>query len=129
MAAPGQVIRSFPLSGAGEDGAFGWAFGVQSVRECLWNILMTRPGERVMRPEFGAGLPNFIHQPNNEATRQIMADVAREQIARHEPRVDLQGVTALADPNDASRVVLTVAFRLRSSGANERFDLSLRLSG
>jgi hypothetical protein len=128
MASPARTIRSFPLSGPDETGALAWATGVQSVRESLWNILMTRPGERLMRPSFGAGLPNFIHQPNTVATRQIMADVAREQIARHEPRIDLEEVTARVDGADAAAVVLTIGFRIRATGARERFDLTLRMA-
>ena len=40
--------------------------------------LLTRPGERLMRPEFGAGIRSFIHHPNNETTRALIADAAQE---------------------------------------------------
>ena len=64
-----------------------------------------------MRPQFGAGLPNYIHRPNNEATRQIMADVARSAVQRSEPRIELLDVVARPDPADASVVLFSLSYR------------------
>ena len=74
-------MLSFPLlDGIGENGRMPWQAGNKSVREVMVNILLTRPGERLMRPEFGAGIRNFIHQPNNETTRALLADAAQQAL-------------------------------------------------
>lgn len=121
--------RSLPLlDGVDAAGRLAWAEGNKSLRECMLNILLTRPGERLMRPEFGAGLGNFIHYPNNETTRALIADAARRALDRWEPRVLIEDVRVLADPQRPSHVHLSIHYRIRYDGARERLDFSLNLS-
>lgn len=128
MRAPIPQILSWPLGGLDADGHYGYTAGDRSIREVMLNILLTRPGERVMRPQFGAGLPDFVHEPNNETTRQLMADVARKSLERWEPRVVMEDVRADADSRDPTRVHLTIRYRLRHAVTPAEFSLSLRLA-
>lgn len=126
MATPRVQLQGFPLGGV-SDGRLEWSLGAQSVRESLWHILLTRPGERVMRPEFGAGLTRFLHHPNNENTRQLIADVARRAIERWESRIDIVQIAVDSDPRALNRAVLTLDYRIRADGARETMDLGLEL--
>lgn len=36
------------------------------IREMIAQILFTRPGERVNRPDFGCGLQQYIFDPNSD---------------------------------------------------------------
>ena len=56
-------ILSFPLSGPTDANEFAWTKDLQSFREVIWNILLTEPGERLMRPEFGAGFKTLFALP------------------------------------------------------------------
>jgi phage baseplate assembly protein W len=121
-------LMSLPLlDGVDADGRLAWAEGNKSLRECMLNILLTRPGERLMRPEFGAGLRNFIHYPNNETTRALIADAARRALDRWEPRVTIEDVRVLADPERPSFAHLSIHYRIRFDGSRERLDFSLNL--
>lgn len=127
---PGGRLQpvSWPLfDGLDAQGRLAWRRGQPALRDSLLNILLTRPGERLMRPDFGAGIRDFIHQPNNETTRALLADAAQRAITRHEPRIQVDEVRALPDAQAPSQVNLSVRYRLRSSGRSERFDLSLNL--
>jgi hypothetical protein len=48
---------AFPLRPDATRGNLGYRSGAEKVREAILLILQTEPGERVMRPTFGAGLP------------------------------------------------------------------------
>lgn len=127
---PATRLLSLPLlDGVGGDGRLAWAEGNESLRECMLNILLTRPGERLMRPEFGAGLRNFVHYPNNETTRALIADAARRALERWEPRVQIEDVRVLADPERPSHAHLSIHYRIRQDGARARLDFSLNLGG
>ena len=110
-----------------EQGRLAWRSGHAALRDCLLNILLTRPGERLMRPNFGAGLRDFIHLPNNGPTRALLADAALRALVRDGPRILVDEVHALADARSPSRVNLSVRYRLRATGRSERFDLALDL--
>ena len=122
------ITVGFPLGGP-EDGRFGFSRGETALRESLWNILLTRPGERLMRPEFGAGIRRFIHEPNTETTRALIADAARTAITRFEPRIVLLGVRADPDPRDRTVVRLAIDYRPVASSQADRLDLSISLGG
>ncbi|MCC4113738.1 GPW/gp25 family protein [Aromatoleum toluclasticum] len=119
---------SFPLlTGLADEGRPDWRRGNQSVREVMLNILLTRPGERLMRPEFGAGIRNFIHHPNNETTRALIADAALRALTRWEPRVTIEEVRAVPDRERLSHVNLEVRYRLLADGGRETLELALDL--
>jgi|SRR5688572_24423873 uncharacterized protein len=56
------------------------------VRDLIEQVLMTAPGERVMRPEFGSGLLGLVFEPNSTvlaATTQMLVQAALQQHLGH----------------------------------------------
>jgi phage baseplate assembly protein W len=127
MSIPVPNLISWPLGGVASDGRWRYAEGEGSVREVLLNILLTRPGERLMRPELGAGLPDFLHRPNDQTTRHQMAEVVRKSIRQWEPRVVVEAVEVQPDPVVLSEVHLTVRYRMRHGVAPMELSLALAL--
>lgn len=125
MIAPQNI--SFPFSPLNSQGKLAWATDNQSMKDVIWNILLTRPGERLMRPEFGAGLQNFIHHPNNETTRRLIADVATKAINRWEPRIELTELTVEMNPQQLNRVTLNIHYRLKYNSQQHTMELGLEV--
>lgn len=111
------------------DGRLAWSTGEQNVRESIRLILLTEPGERLMREGFGCGLRQFLFEPNSVATRQLIRERIVEAIGRWEPRVRLVDVAVEADPDNPRLVAITILFRLVATQALERLGLSLQLEG
>ena len=109
------------------DGVYAYAQDTESVKQVLLHILLTTPGERLMRPEFGAGIMRFVHRPNNATTRHLLADTVRKAVAQWEPRIMLEEVTADADLADPTRVHLVIRYRLRSIPEPQQFALNLEM--
>ncbi len=127
MATPTPKIQSWPLGSVNEDGALTWANDDQSVREVMLNILLTRPGERLQRPDFGAGLLNFVHQPNNETTRNLIAGVVRKSLQLWETRVTIDGVEVQPSPDSLAEVHINIRYRMRHNPAPTELGLTLNL--
>jgi phage baseplate assembly protein W len=125
MAIPIPKILSWPLEGVDENGRFGYTQGDSSVREVIRNILLTRPGERRMRPEFGAGLLDYIHQPNNETTRNLMSNIIRKAVEQWEPRIQLEAVQVDPNPASLAAVHVTIRYHMRHSRTPEEFTLAI----
>ncbi len=125
MSIPIPKVMSWPLGSVDEQGRLAFASDDDSVREVIRNILLTRPGERLMRPQFGAGLLDFIHQPNNETTRTLMANVVKKAIEQWETRVLVDGVTVLPDTTSLSKVQIIIRYQMRY--ARQPLQLSLGL--
>ena len=52
-------------------------------------ILLTAPGERIMEPDFGVGLRNYLFQNNTKQTQQIINSKVREQVSLYMPFVEV----------------------------------------
>ncbi|MEW6446549.1 MAG: GPW/gp25 family protein [Bacillota bacterium] len=70
---------AFP-AGVGADGRIRMSEGEQDIREAIWIILSTSKGERVMRPDFGCGIHEFVFAPVNTATIALIGNSVREAL-------------------------------------------------
>jgi uncharacterized protein len=95
--------------------------GEEGIRQSIWMILGTSPGERLMRPDFGCGIHDMVFGVNNAATANAVAGAVREALAVWEPRIDVLDVYAAADPSRPNLLVIEVNYRVRST--NSRFNL------
>src|SRR3712207_3292490 len=91
----GQGLSFAPRVGA--DGRLAWSVGEDNVRESIRLILLTEPGERLMREEFGCGLRRFLFEPNTVTTRELIRQRIVQAIGRWEPRVAVEEVRVEAD--------------------------------
>ena len=105
---------SFPLQIAAERG-LALAGEVEKVRQSIWLILATAPGERVMRPSFGCAIHDHVFMPNNETLAGLAAVKVREALARWEPRIEVIEVDATPDPERRNLLLIEVTYRIRRS--------------
>ena len=78
--------------------------GPEKVRQAIFTILDTEPGERVMRPDFSCGLRRYLMQANNPATRAGIARDITQALSVWEPRVKVQDIAV--NPTDDRAMVL-----------------------
>lgn len=128
MSAVLPKVMSFPLGGVDAQGRLRYADDDQSVREVIRNILLTSPGERLMRPVFGAGLLDFIHRPNNETTRTLLANLVRKAIEQWETRVKVDEVKVLPDPQSLTQVQIVIRYQMRHSPQPMQLSLGMDLN-
>ena len=119
---------SFPPRVDG-NGRLSWSTGDDNVRESLRLILLTEPGERLMREEFGCGLRQYLFEPNTVRTRQLIRESIIRAIGRWEPRVAVDDVRVEADASDARLVAITILFRLVATQALGSLGMNLLLEG
>ena len=91
----GKGLR-FPVSINLNGGVSTSAFE-ENVRQCIFIILGTAPGERINRPEFGCQIHDLMFAPNNQLTAAMAAVYCEEAIYKFEPRVE--HVSCQARPN------------------------------
>ncbi|MBX3081428.1 MAG: GPW/gp25 family protein [Anaerolineae bacterium] len=98
-----------------------------SVRQSIRVILRTRPGEQLMRPEFGGGLADFLHEANTLTTRRRIQDSIVASLERYEQRISIDRVEVLEVPNEPSHIRIEIAYRLRRTGAAQSLGLTMML--
>jgi phage baseplate assembly protein W len=115
---------SFPPR-VGPDGHVVWSEGELNVRECLCLLLRTRPGERVERPSFGAGLDRYLFEPNTVGTLRLIQEEVKQAVARWEPRVKLNDVRVELNAADQRAADVTITYTLVATGQQERLGMTV----
>ncbi len=106
----------FPIRLSGR-GGFSLSLEEQDVAEAIWIVLSTARGERIMRPEFGCGVHDYVFAPNNANTRGAVAYQAQQALIRWEPRIDVVDVRADDDPGQPNLLLISIDYRIRANNA------------
>lgn len=99
------------------EGKIALAVYEEDINQALRIILGTNPGERVMRPDFGAGLESFVFEPLNTTTMHLLKTRVEEALIDWEPRIDVDKVSASTDPSERNKLYLEVTYRVRATNA------------
>ncbi len=83
--------------------------------------IMTAPGERVMRPQFGCRVWDLLFEPINANTLGLMTEAIRDTVSQWEPRVDLEDVIVEPDESSPARVLIDLRYRVKAT--NDRRNL------
>src|SRR5215212_9086244 len=82
----------------------------ENVRQSLFIILGTAPGERLNRPDFGCRIHDLMFAPNNDITAARAEVYCEEAIFKYEPRIDQLAVRALANPDQPNRLDVRIEY-------------------
>ncbi len=124
---PGPRI-GWPLLPVPDDGGqLNWPTLEDSVRQQIQVNLLTRPGEMLMHPEFGAGLQDFVHEENTLVTRRRIHERIVASLEQWETRLELDRVTVTADDDEPSHLRIDIAYRIRRTGAAKTMRASVQV--
>jgi len=99
----------FPVQVERSAGGLAYAEGPEKVRESIWIILDTEPGERIMRPTFGCGLRRYLGEPNTVAVRALIRHDVERALGAWEPRISLTAVE-VSPGVDPALVEIAIAY-------------------
>jgi uncharacterized protein len=109
----------FPI-GVNAKGGLSYSCGPQRIRDAIWLVLATAPGERVMRESFGAGATDHVFDSNSDVVRTRLAAAVSAALSKWEPRIKLVNV-AVQSGTEPSQVLIVVDYQI--SSVNELFNL------
>lgn len=112
----------------GPDRRWSWSVGPDNVRESIRIILLTEARERLMLPEFGGGLKQFLFEPNTASTRRLIEEAVTQSLSRWEPRINLEEVVVEADPDDPQAALVDLRYQLVASQTMDEIRLRVPLA-
>jgi phage baseplate assembly protein W len=84
------------------------------VRDMIYQVLFTNPGERVNRPDFGCGLKLLLFMPNSDAlaaTTQVLVKGALQRWLESEIQVEKVEISA-----EDSSLIIKIVYVRRATG-------------
>ena len=101
----------------------------QNVGQNLRNLMLTNPGERVMVPNFGAGLRQFLFENNTFEIQSNISDRIESQIETYMPfvkieRIDFSEVQDSLEPNYGNILSIRIFYGVPSKGLSDMLTVS-----
>lgn len=110
----------FPLR-VDQAGSIAMSSGVDDLDSSIRMVLITAPGERLMRPNFGCRIWELMFEPINANTLGLMAVAVREALGQWEPRVDVEQVFVEPVDDADGKVLIRIVYRVKAN--NDRRNL------
>lgn len=107
----------FPVNVEPATGQFRESAGEEDIRQAIYLILSTRKGERVMRPEFGCDIYNFMFGTMDDASVHLMEEAVTEALMRWEPRIRALKVSAVMSETDSGVLEFHIQYTVRSTNS------------
>jgi phage baseplate assembly protein W len=95
--------------------------GADDLDRSIQIVLMTAPGERLMRPEFGCKIWDLLFEPVTANLLGLMNEMVRQALAQWEPRIVVADVQSRPDPDDGGVVRIAIQYVVRAT--NDRRNL------
>ena len=89
--------------------------GDEDIVQAIRVILGTRPGERVMRPDFGCRVHELLFEPRDAATAAHIQKYVNIALQRWEPRIQVLGVNVLTDETVDGAIYVEINYFIKDS--------------
>jgi phage baseplate assembly protein W len=96
---------------------------LEHIRDLIEQVLFTAPGERVMRPDFGAGLLALVFEPNSTTVAATTQFLVQSGLQKH--LADLIAVNAVTVENDDAALRVTVSYTVLEDGSAQQAAFSV----
>src|SRR5712691_3683679 len=90
----------------------------EHIRDMIFQVLFTNPGERVNRPDFGCGVKQLVFMPNSDALATVTQFLVQGSLQRWlDPVIQVESVEVEAVD---SELRVSVVYSKRSGGGARR---------
>jgi phage baseplate assembly protein W len=87
----------------------------ESIRDSIYIIIGTAPGERIMRPSFGCDIHDLVFAPNNPNTAGLAAHYCEVALNKWEPRISKVKAKARPAPGEANKLLIEITYTVRAN--------------
>ncbi len=110
----------FPLQVDPRTGKLAMVSQEEDIQEAIGIILRTMQGERVMRPEFGSDIVEYVFSSSSSSNLESISYEVRSQLSYQEPRITNITVNCRENNQQTGTVVVEVGYTVRST--NNRYN-------
>lgn len=80
-----------------------------AIKNSIRNIFTTKKGEKILAPEFGCSLEQYLFNPVSDVYGRLIGQEILEAFEKYEPRVEVKKIKVLANP-DQNQYEITVLY-------------------
>jgi phage baseplate assembly protein W len=107
------------------------SYDVQAIKNSVLNILTTKKGEKILSPEFGLRIEDYLFEPVSDTIASVISNEILQALSVTEPRVQVVFVQVIPFP-EQNQYTINLALRIPTlktsfsiSGSMENGELTL----
>ena len=120
------ISPKLPLSRDYDDGYLMNKSLREVVKQNFKNLLLTSPGERVMDPDFGIGLRNYLFEQNSVILREEVMEAVYEQVNRYLPFVKVKKIDIGSD-DSSTTLMVSIIYSIPSIDTQDQISVTSAL--
>jgi hypothetical protein len=93
----------------------------EDIKEAILIILLTAKGERLMRPDFGCGVNDYVFSSINSLNISRIENEVREALTLFEPRIEVLDIKTDTKEENNGKLMIEITYKVRAT--NTRFNL------
>ncbi|HEY2348329.1 MAG TPA: GPW/gp25 family protein [Puia sp.] len=93
----------------------------EDIQSSLEILLSTRPGERVMRPDYGCNLDELVFEALTTTFTTYIKDLISTAILYHEPRIQVNKIDLQEAGELEGRILIMIEYTVRSTNSRYNF--------
>ena len=75
-------------------------FDLDAVKNSIVNAFLTVPGQKILNPEFGVDVRQYLFEPVTTTTEILLRKDIEDDLPDMEPRIELENVNVIAKPDE-----------------------------
>jgi hypothetical protein len=112
---------SFPPEFSRATGSVSLVSDREDIEQSLQILLATRPGERIMQPDYGCNLDKLMFEPLDTTLITYVEDLVKKAILYHEPRINPESVKVAEDTDQPGLLNVKVEYTIRTTNSRYNF--------
>lgn len=111
-----------------KDSKYGFALNEtyqESIAQNLKYLILTNPGERVMDPNFGVGIRNFLFEPSLGIFDSDIRERILEQTYKYIPFIKIENIIINDDEKNVYKKNVKISYFIIALGVSDTLDLSV----
>jgi len=106
------------------------SYDLGAIENSIVNIFTTFPGDKILNPQFGLNLNQYLFLPCNDSTAQRIGNIINTQLLLQEPRIKPIEIEVLADPeNDQYNINMVLGVPFINNNTTINFKALLNSTG
>lgn len=101
---------------------------IEAIKNSLRNIFTTKKGQKILNPEFGCSLEQYLFTPINEVIAKAIGTDILNAISNYEPRINLLNVN-IVPYYDRELYYITLLYKMIEINRQETINLVAQIGG
>jgi phage baseplate assembly protein W len=102
-------------------------YDISAIRNAIFNIFTIKPGYKILNPEFGASLEQYLFEPLSDYQASFIGKHMLRMLDKYEPRIKVEQIQILPKYEE-NLYMVTLIYKILDKGLIDNMQIQLQSS-